>query len=148
MNLNNFFLEGDLWDIVNYADDIGCIHVAHWSPLTLTESQWLQQSATDPFWVPLTSTVYHWLPLSKWLPSELHLSPVTPTEPNNLHWSPLKPSNPPPTLNPIDPLSAWLTSWQVLLRPIKAPLSPTPPIDQYLALITYNDPHFAKGCHR
>ena len=104
MNLNNMFLEGNLRDIVNFADGNECIYIAHWSPLMLTESPWLQQSATEPFRVPLT-------PTELLTPSEPYLNPMIPTEPSNPHWPTLKPSDsplPPPSL--IDPRLTWLTS--------------------------------------
>ena len=125
------FLEGNLPDIVNYADENECIYIAHWSPLMLTESPWHQQSATEPFRVPLT-------PTELLTPSEPYLNPMIPTEPNNPHWPTLKPSDsplPPPSL--IDPLLTWLTSHESHWAQV------SPHQVSLLTLTTHNDPYLA-----
>lgn len=117
------FLEGNLPDIVNYADENECIYIAHWSPLMLTESPWLQQSATEPFRVPLT-------PTELLTPSEPYLNPMIPTEPNNPHWPTLKPSDSPlpPTEPHWSPFDMTDLTW--------VPLSPSEPL---LSLTTHID---------
>ena len=83
---------------------IGWIYIAHWAPLTPTDSHWAPLTPTEPHWPSRSPTVPQRLPLSTLTdPSDLYWAPLTSTESHSakcsLHLPPLSYIHPSVTHN-------------------------------------------------